>query len=245
LFVLIVIITGGPKLLQAAQKPVEKIIKSVKFGGEELKAEKPTLPEEHQTAVDKLVRTINIMLRSPEKECFMNYKVKDYGTRGLPEFGEEGTSLEFALSDGRTLLTIRGGIQGGHIVDQISFSGMKPCVISGESKTTSVAALFDGKILDNLDIKEGYYKPVDIITIAFEAPWFDTNENRIRYEKEWLDFEDGGYLFKAENNHICFFPTNDGGINDEGLNKHLLYDEKVESSIPSLLNKGKITRCSG
>lgn len=215
---------------------------NIGIGAEEIKAEKTVLSKEREEAVKKLSETIRKMSGS---NCFANYKSgpgSNNGRNGLPELGKEGVSLVFEKTGEGMALVIKGGIAGKQEIKRELFSGVQPCVISGKTGEDIHPLIFEENILrtnllvDPADLLEEelfppsisvsgkHYLAVDKIEIKYDLSGF--NENRIAYTLEgqisdFLDFEDGGYLYKT-GNLVCFFPTNDAGTNVLGLNDDLL-----------------------
>jgi hypothetical protein len=74
---------------------------------------------------------------------------------------------------------------------------------------------------DERQIFRPYYTKVSSFQIKHDTSGFD--ENRINYGAGFVDFEDNGWLFKARDGSICFFPTQDVINGEEGMN-----DDNVE-----------------
>jgi hypothetical protein len=169
-----------------------------------------TISSEHKEAVKHLKEKIVEMRESGEDECFGYYKFKtgsNGGKNGLPPLGEDGTKIEFSVvNEGMGVRVFKGEEEGTQEYTFETIENVIPCVISGGS----VPANFYNKIV-NSGSNTNYHNSVENVVIKFDdSRLFDSNENRISYKGEFLDFEDGGFLFKKGKN-ICFFPTVDGG----------------------------------
>jgi len=202
--VLLVLWQFGPEgILEEIKDTVGGMVEwgfNVSKGAKELKVEEPTIPPRHEEAMGNLLDTIKLMLDSSNENCFMKYD-------GLPDLGEKGTSFIFKLSDDRkkTKVIVVGGEQEVLKLYQ-EIPRLKPCVIAGKTPSDkNVAEDFYNNFLSENPEKGGmYYKTVNQIRI------FSDGENRIEQDYGKNDLEDGGWLFKAEDGIVCFFPTYDG-----------------------------------
>ncbi|MBU0456623.1 MAG: hypothetical protein ABH824_03935 [Nanoarchaeota archaeon] len=212
--------------LKGGVKGVIEMAPNVSIGAEEELATEPTIPREHEEAINNLVETIEKMVTSPKKNCFLNYKLlgKNYGTNsGMPSLGEGGTTISFQLKGDKTEMLIAGGAGGKQEVTRLrkEIAGFKPCVIAGSNEITKN---FFNRYLGQGQILGDNYKPVSIINIFYDTD--GDNGNAIRVPEfgnepvndEGDNFEDEGWLFKAEDGSICFFPTNKVmSADDDGL----------------------------
>jgi len=220
----------------------------VSVGTEELEGVEPTIPSDHEAAINKLVATIEKMKDAKGTNCFANYKLKDYGTgSGLPDLGEKGTSISFKWDEDNkfTRMRIGGGAGGDQDIGRLykEIEGFRPCVIAGGS----AAEVFYYNFLKERIEKGGerkipgdYYSEVQNVQIAYDG------ENEITHDSGISDLEDGGWLFKAEDGIVCFFPTFDGlggcNGNENGLDDVCTLNAEKES-IPNRWKDGTLEKC--
>ena len=226
----------------------------VSFGAEEVEPTKPTLPSNHQKAVDKLVKTMKEMKDSGNQNCFGNYG-------GLPELGEQGTLLQFS-QDGDDVVLV-AGTEGGIVqAHREVIEDVKLCVIAGtESKMENFHNIFlNDKSWDEkenlIKTNNDYFNPVsNTIQIYYSTKGKNGNIIRIHElgENEGKDginnFQDAGIIYTPDGEHICFFPTVQGdltcdGSNDKGLDNDCLGNDLAEDiNIRNQLNNGKLNWC--
>ncbi len=246
IFVLVVILIISPQLFEETKEVTKHIIQnvSVSFGSEELKGTKPTIPAEHDKAIKKLVRTINLVVESGVTDCFVNYQLKDYGKgSGLPDLGKKGTSLLFSEEGDKTVLSILGGAGGEQLVEVINIPQMKLCVVAGEEHSKIFAEVFYKKYFENQPrINSNYFFPRNNLLIAYDSPPVGSAQNRINYGFGFNDLEDHGWLFISEDKHTCFLPTfsfdSKWGCSagKEGLDNDC-FDLEREDSLPNLIKR--------
>lgn len=227
----------------------------VSLGAEEVKGEKPELPQEHREALGWLKNRIE--KTKGQKQCFINYKLTNGGSaegrNGLPELGKEGTSLLFQKADNDLIMIILGGVAGKQEISRETISEVNPCVISGIStvptvfeERNTIPEDFYNTFLAATDDEPNHYNAVEKILITYDG------ENRISYnDGPLLDFEDGGLLYTPDGNQVCFFPTKDGdgtcdGDGSQGLDDDCLGNSGEDDleAIPILLKKKKWEWCS-
>jgi hypothetical protein len=199
------------------------------IGAKKTKAGNVEIPTNHVEAIKHLNDTIKKMKESSKEECIAYYKFgsgSDGGKNGLPELGEKGTSIIFSRESKGMRITVNGGADGIQEYSTELIEGVEPCVISGGD----VPKGFHDKFFKNFQ-SVGYWRPVSNIVIKYDVGkklgLSAFNENRISYGGDFIDFEDGGYIFKRKN-LICFFPTNDqiscDGSSSDGLGDNCLGD---------------------
>lgn len=248
---------------------VEGFEKTVSLGAKEISAEVPTVPKEHAAAIKQLAKTIKQMKDSPNQNCFANYRLSEtnYETGGLPDFGKQGTVID--ISKGSMVVRTLGGKQANKeltnsLID--SMVGVQPCVVAGNSDV--VKNFYDSFLNTNSwdvkkqNIKPNHYKSVETLSIANDdSGILGLIENRISYKNENMifnDFHDGGFLYKPDGQHICFFPTVSGlvyyspvahticdGDDKDGLDDDCLLNNNpfLGTSIPRLIQEGKLLIC--
>ncbi len=96
------------------------------IGAANVSAGKPVISREHQEAIEDLKKTILRMRDSQDQNCFAKYY------RGLPELGEEGTSLTFHYDGSSTTLIVEGGVEGKQRVSSENLGSVTPCVVAGQ-----------------------------------------------------------------------------------------------------------------
>lgn len=245
LLVVLVIFFGESGVWEELKDTVldlKRFLPEMGMGSEELNAD-ITIPETHQTQVLSLSKTIFTMLGTGKENCFANYG-------GFSELGEEGTSILINLAGNKSVLTIGGGAGGKQIFAELTseFPGMKPCVIAGKGRVAE--HFFNFFIEDGKQLIYPYFQPVEAVTIFYRTR--GNNQNAIDGNSiAFLDvdagdnFEDQGWLFTPDGEHICFFPTNwvfdydDKGIANEW------FTGGEENSLPNLIKQGKLKLCTG
>lgn len=239
------------------KKAVAKI-NPIDVGADKLKGQEPTVMKEHEEAINQLAKKIEEMAKSPDKECFGNYG-------NLPALGEGGTQISFEVGDGKTKMVILGGAGGKQEVLRLEKElDFKPCVIAGGE----VPKNFHNKFLKN---PYGKYSFVPATSWTYYMGGFgshytlinkifltakDKEKNSISYDGgKPAGLDDGGYLFKAKEKTICFFPTKKGsdasGIDDcdgdspEGLDNNCLGEAEGDdaSSVIHRLSEGRLKYC--
>ena len=229
--------SGAWEDLKDAVLGASKLLPEVKVGLEEQKAE-VSIPDTHRESVGRIENTINNMLGSGKENCFAKYGK-------LSELGEAGTSLTFELKGDKASLTVRGGSGGKQIITDLyaEFTKMKPCVIAGPGRITENFRNYF--LLAEEPLLHPYYHPVSSLTFFYSTS--GVNENSISVPELGLvnDLNDNGYLFTPDGEHICFFPTNDFGDDDEGLADVVFTQEGFfsEESIPTRIKEGKLKSC--
>ncbi len=227
----------GFEKLGVVVKGVQDYVPQISGFGDKLNATPAEIPPEHSQAVNSLIASLNLMLKSPNKNCFHQYQ-------GVSNLGEYDTSLVFQYTEGKTTLLVYGGVDGKSLITELTteFEGMTPCVIAGSSGITQN---FDQRFLNSKTESSNYFNPVEKITIAYNLEGL--NENRIDYGNSFKDFEGQFWLFTPDNKHICFFPTVDGGLNcagssPDGLDDNCFQYSDEEGINYQVINK-KLTEC--
>jgi len=109
---------------------------------------------------------------------------------------------------------------------------MIPCVIGGSDE---IREGFISRYLSDEEREvegENYYNILDNVEISWSTKGI--NQNRINGEK----FHGDEWLFKAEDNIICFFPSPTG----DSLPKRY-FDADEEYSVPHLYSSGELSEC--
>ena len=228
---------GAWEDLKDAVLGASKLLPEIKVGLDEQKAE-VSIPDLHRESVGRIENTINNMLGSGKENCFAN-------DGKLPELGEAGTSLTFELKGDKTSLTVQGGSGGKQMITDLysEFENMKPCVIAGPGRITE--NFRDYFLLAEEPLLHPYYRPVSSLTLFYSTS--GVNENSISIPELGLvnDLNDNGYLFTPDGEHICFFPTNDFGDDNDGLADAAFTQSGFfsEESIPVRIKEGKLKSC--
>jgi hypothetical protein len=231
-----------PKAADESRTGIAEVLDKV-VGKEKVKAGEVFVDSEHLQATDNLKSRFKRMRDSPDAECFLSYKYNggsDSGKNGFPVLGEKGTSILLEKRTGGIMFTVIGGAEGLQEHSSELIKDVQPCVISGGN----VPSNFYDKFVNKMD-GGIYYNQVDRILIGYGLDGL--NENRIGYNSgDFLDFEDGGILFKKDKN-ICFFPTVDSsfppgcdGSSAEGLDDDCLGVDKTIIGKSS----GRLKECS-
>jgi len=206
--------------LKTVVKGIQDYVPEISGFGDKINATPVDIPPEHKQAVNSLTDSINLMLKSPNHNCFHQYN-------GVQELGEYGTSLIFEHSEGKTTLLVYSGADSRQLITDLTtdFEDMIPCVIAGSSAITKN---FDQRFLNDKTESSNYFNPVEKITIAYNLEGL--NENRIDYGNGFKDFEGQFWLFTPDNKQICFFPTIDGDANCDGSSPDGLDDDCFQYS---------------
>lgn len=221
---------------------VNWIVPRVSVGEGELNAELQ-LPTDLSGELATLIPLINQSLRWGEN-CFAHFG-------GFSDLDQSGASFQLTDRGDYTLFTVYGGGSGRQEIVELrtEFPNMKPCVIAGSERVPQ--NFYDAFIEEN-PLCEGpclpYYQEVPSITIAWDdGGFFGLAENRISYGGDFQDSEALGWLFTPDGEHICFFPTRDGGNDcapgENGLDDDCFTDADEEDSLLYLLNQGRLNLC--
>ena len=226
------------------------------IGAEEVTASRPTLPPAQQAEVDKLISTMERMKSSTTKFCFDNYG-------GFSSLGGTTITLTYNEQKKSTAIEVLRGVGGVQEVFYKEIEGVKPCVIAGsEDVVDKFYDVFFGEwnygVVRPLERKKvylenpalgQYFMPVKQIMITFDSFQGMMEGNIIRIPvlpsniiNEYENFNDNGFLYKPDNEHICFFPTGDN--DEDGLDEDYFSNNGDEFSIPQQLKTGKINSCS-
>lgn len=201
-------------------------------------AGEPAVTAGQSQAVSSLEKSIQRMLTSKEKNCFVRYG-------GFPPLGKN-TNIDFIYKpeEGKTEMFVRAGVG---IIKESSFAGMIPCVIAGEEIITMnfERSFLNEKKAGEKEMIEPNFNSVMQVRIAEDSgDYLGYTENRIDYGDGFKDFEDAGYLYTPDNKHICFFPTVDGLTGKEGLNDDYLGENPFgKNSIPKQVSEGRLKSC--
>ena len=249
IIVMIFLIIGPSNIFDKIKATAKETTKYVSFGADKELGVKPTIPEEHRKAIDKLVATMEQMRDSGEKNCIANYG-------RMPDLGEKGTGLEFKYDSktDTTGLTILGGKEGVQEVDHQELKGIKLCVIAGEDQNQQlIAGNFYSQFLDpsSLGSRGEYYLSVDSAKIFYDSGSFTDAGNRIIVSEDQIsktdNFEDDGYLFTPDGKKICFFPTLSGASCEgeyRGLQNNCFADDPSGGiTVAKALSRGDLKSC--
>jgi hypothetical protein len=244
--------------LKSGVEGAKDYVPDISIGDKGLSASKPDIPSEHKAQLTNLKNTIEKMLSSSKKNCFA-----DYG--GFSELGEKGASFTMIASDSGTEFTILGGAGGVQLVTDLSFEieGMIPCVIAGSSTITEnfEKSFLTTNSWTEKNIVPAHYLAVKSITIHYHegATLACKNGNQILVPElggdivndECFNFQDAGFIYTPDNEHICFFPTVWGnnvcdGSDKDGLDNDCLGENpKEDIAIPRQVSEGKLITCDG
>jgi len=223
--------------LKSGVEGAKEYVPNISIGDKGLSASKPDISTEHKTQLLRLNETIHQMLSSSKQNCFANYG-------GFSELGEKGASFVMTYSEGKTKFKVLGGAGGDQLITDLSFEieGMIPCVIAGSSTITEN---FENSFLTGKTIVDNHFMNVNSIIIKTDDGGItDYTENRIDSGSGPKDFQDAGFIYTPDNEHICFFPTVDGGSDADGLNDDFLGETpNAATAIPRQVNEGKLKTC--
>lgn len=236
--------TGGSfDRIRDVVQDVKTIAPEGVIGAEEIKNEKLALPQEHREAIEGLKRTIEAVKN--KENCIIKYSIhpSNNGDNGFPELGRKGTTIVFKKAGGGMRLGVLGGVGGKQEIYREVIEGVQPCVVAGAKTAENFYARF---ILGNAAFRS-FYNPVDQVVISYDEAKLSKDENRILFtgSSGFVDFKDGGWLFKGGKNNLCFFPTKDDfdgiceGDSVEGLDDSCLIASS--SDVNAVFNK--VPRC--
>lgn len=200
------------------------------------------LPDEHRSQVVSLKETISVMLASSKTRCFGEYTA-------FSALDETSLTLAQRQEGGGSILIVKAGAGGKQVVTDLSseYPTLIPCVVSGGMVVSNFGKNF---LADPKQLVEGHFEEVSAITVRLDdGGYLGSTHNRINFGSGFIDFNDGGFLYKPDENHICFFPTASGSScefdSPEGISEGCL-SSTVEASlaIPRQLASGGLIRCS-
>lgn len=238
---------GGGGLLdkiKGTANATKAYLPDVQVGAKEVTASPANVPEAHKVAILKLAGAIQNMKQSPQQQCF-----EPYGK--LPALGEEGTVIELSSSGAAIKVQQKEG--GGQIDTALTqefndkTQGVQYCVVAEEPYTENFARAFLNTEPWNtklLTLRGGdHYVIVRNIRITNEGG----SVNTIDYGLDSSALNDGGILYKAADNTVCFFPTTAGGnaCRTEGtfINPlEVLDDDCLGSGVSELALKRQLER---
>ena len=223
--------------LKSGVDSAKEYVPNISIGDKGLSTSKPTIPAEHKAQLLRLNETINQMLKSSKQNCFANYG-------GFSELGEKGTSFVMTYSESGTKFKVFGGAGGDQLITDLSFEieGMIPCVIAGSSTITEN---FENSFLTGKNIVGNHFMNVNVIALKTDdGGAFGLTENRIDSGSGPKDFEDAGFIYTPDNEHICFFPTVDGGSDADGLDDDFLGETpNAATAVPRQVSEGRLKTC--
>ena len=214
-----------------AQSAVKEVVRTIisainpSIGAKEVQAQ-DIIPEQHQREIQSFVQAVGRLKDSAKQDCFTGFS-------GFSDFGEQGTVMQLQQQGNNVVMNVFGS--GGVRRDtdhEITFEDMQLCVIAGENEyNAEIPEVFTRKFLHaeyEFDKKTNtfnqrgmvgaYFRRVSSLVIAYDAPFFGSNANRIDYGEGFVDFSDTA-LFTPDNTHICFFPLSSDGLDEDGLGK--------------------------
>ena len=232
LIILAIMYFGEGSMFESIKDMVDKLVgvSGISIGANQLSGEKPQLPPEHQQAADNLKKAFNGF--EGKKDCFFHYG---------PFNDLKGVSINITVSGDKNYLNIYGGAGGTQLIESNEVK-LKPCVIAGESGGKIVAEEFLKKFVNgNNSITKNYYSPATKIQFA--------KNNAVSYQLhgsalDSSNLEDNGWLFVANENRVCFFPTNlVRDATSSGLDNDF-FVEINRISITRMIKEGKLTVCN-
>lgn len=197
-------------------------------------------PKEIKDSFSDIVEKLKKYNYNPDQRCLIPYKV----------FPAQDCMMSFSYDKGMAIEVLCKGEHERYI--QVLYSpssemDLEPCVVGGISNATDNKALREFNAADNFyynwlsgepkqgnEIKWPEEVTMNMLDILWEGT--DYNEPAINTFYGTFDLEDGGILYKADNNHICFFPTFDGDIlgicnsNEEGLDDDCI--DEIKQTVP-------------
>ncbi len=183
---------GGEGAFSKAQEAVKETVTTIvsainpSLGAKEVHA-RDIIPEQHQQEIQSFVGAVDRLRNSQKKDCVSGFS-------GFSEFGEQGTVIRLDQRGNSVVMTIFGS--------------------GGLQRDTELGKVFEDTYLCILTAPD--FTRVPSLTIAYDAPFFGSNANRIDYGEGFVDFWDR-VLFTPDNKHICFFPFSDRGFTEEDL----------------------------
>ena len=144
------------------------------------------------------------------------------------------------LTSGENQLFVQLLNKDKQVVDSCTLENSKLCAIAGKNKAAQnfhsnylwLKGIFDRTPPScRPNCKPDFSEPSEII-ISWEGTDYNEKSIEVIFKdgstlKE--DLEDANLIYKADKEHICFFPTYDGGVrcgaSDEGLDDDCLLDE--------------------
>jgi len=247
---------GALTKIRGLGEDIKEAAPNVSVGLEGISAEDIMLGGELDVQFDSFQNTVNMMLSDPNKtNCFATFG--GFDDLGSDKWLEQPESVTFVLNYNKqknvTIVTVAND-KGQY--KQIYNLSMKPCVIAGVKGGSVVADnFFDHYIFQEASaLKTPYYSSVDTITIYYSDKGLDGNAIRVSGEgftdgedpvnDEGHNLQDGGYLYKADGNNICFIPTNDvTNANKDGIEEQWIMDKNRDA--PKLSSIAFGLECDG
>ncbi len=206
---------GAFEKVKGAFNKTKSYLPDVSIGAEKLQAETPTVPEPLRTQIINFRGTVESLKKNPKTNCFQNYGGFS------PLEGKAALTLSYIPAGEQLFVRVLGGPGTKQDVTELSFTidKMKLCVIAGGSYPKR----FEQNFLTPGGSKQPIFNEVSTITIAWDTGGIiGSSENRIDHGTGFKDFEAHQWLYKPDGEHVCFFPTVDGGTNEDGLNDDAL-----------------------
>lgn len=227
---------GEEGALTNLKEKVLGIAPNVSIGAEKEFADKPTVLPEHQTQINEMKTTIQEMLDvKGVNDCFAKFS-------GFPDPLTQGNAATKIIltSDGeKTFGRVLGGAGGVHEVETFELD-MILCVIGGDEsfRETFIETFLSTDEERDLE-SEAYFNIVGNINIEYGKKDVVPNQNVIDHGQGPEKFHGNQWLFKTQDNVICFFPSHGDNLPKK------YFDPDNEESIPTFYENGKIKKCLG
>ncbi len=216
LIILVVAYYSGGGLLEKTKNALAKtkeFLPKVTIGAHSTAAGTPTLPAPARDDLLAFKSAVEQLQAAAAVNCFLNYK-------GFSHFDEDTTlKLSYIPFEQKTVALISGS--AGQQIPELSFTTtLKPCVVAGAETVTDG---FYTNYLNPGTKQETIFTPVNTITITADG---------IDYGSGVQDFEGQRWLYKPDEQHLCFFPTVKLGTDEDGLDNDYFNDETAGDSLP-------------
>ncbi|MFH0701884.1 MAG: hypothetical protein V2A62_05625 [Candidatus Woesearchaeota archaeon] len=240
--------------IKSAAETTWGYLPNITIGLNSLNATRVTLPGKQEAAVSGLQATLTRMmgaqLTGPTKNgCFDNF---GGFKEDLGDNDKKTTKISLYYDQRRGGTAVLITTAGGQTYEGFFVEKMHPCVIAG---IQNEAENFFNYFNKEGELKEYYYSPVLEVDILYYNKLAGYSGNVIRVmgwpenivNNQGDNFQNGGYLFKAPGNNICFFPTNKISNSDQhGIDNNYIADESDSESIAYRLkhNDERVKPCT-
>lgn len=199
----LVLLFGGEGLLnkiaEASESFTDRTLSKIRFTdyGDKGKFDpREDVEKSYNSLIDVLKKT------SEDNECLLRY------SKSINNMNEY--EIEISSTEGGLFVKILDPTK--QIIAHEEIPGLKPCVVAGTHVNWDIPRNFYNRYLAKNagEVSAPVFLGVETITLK-ESAFVSKAPRIILNSKYSYEFEDMGLLFKADNNHICFFPTADGG----------------------------------
>ena len=227
LIIIIVAFYSGGGLLEktkSAWAKTKEFLPDVTVGALPTTAGTPTLAAPARDDILAFKSAVEQLQSSAAVNCFLNYK-------GFSHLDEDTTlKLSYIPIEQKTIALISGS--SDQQLPELSFTTtLKPCVVAGAETVTNG---FYTNYLNPGTKQEKIFTPINTITITAEG---------IDYGSGVQGFEGQQWLYKPDQQHLCFFPTVKLGTDEDGLDNDYFTDETAGDSLPYRVRQGALKTC--